>query len=523
MSTSIAALVAIIASIFWFTFAPERATAAETLARAAAATQAYHGWVRIRYNSDAAATQPNMPTSADMYFDKATGTTIHDNNVDGHREVQMWDIPTKQEVTYNSAKGEILIGDITESFARGWAQEMMKYPLTLAETIASLQEHGDEKPAVRELNDNGLKRLDLDFRKRVPTTSSTQEQTQQPTSATIWVDPKTNLIQKTSVVMDDGEHEAITYAYVPPIKDLYALGVPRDTKIVDNRIKGDVNELFERLEKRYEKGFGDFVALESEMDVDHPDKPDREGAVIVYAAQGRKWFRQRFLVGRKQYGPGQPRDVAVEPLDTWPPSDCKVVLDRLRDALPSDFTVSDGKTVWQGGGASRRDYYSRALEGRMEQTIPFDRAQMSLPGIIWPTRTRMGLSGADAKASLLTDQKKQLGKTGLHVEQYLFNLDTTKQLDVSDFWLDPSRDDMPIECTTVQYEKDGKSIGSSSTTNFLDWKQLPNGQWYPTRWTSDFTMNDSGRSVHSKQAFELVMCPGLQLADEWFADPGRKK
>src|SRR5690348_13286801 len=193
MSTSIAALIAIVASVAWFTFAPQRATAAETLARAAAATQAYNGWVRIRYSTDTPTTQPNMPTSADMYFDNATGTTINDNTIDGHREIEMWDIPGKREVTYNSAKGEILIGDITVSFAKGWAESMMKYPITLAETIASLQEHENERPALRESNDNGLKRLDLDFAKKPPTTASTQEQEQQPKSATIWVDPKTDL------------------------------------------------------------------------------------------------------------------------------------------------------------------------------------------------------------------------------------------------------------------------------------------------------------------------------------------
>jgi hypothetical protein len=201
-----------------------------------------------------------------------------------------------------------------------------------------------------------------------------------------------------------------------------------------------------------------------------------------------------------------------------------VVLDRLHDALPSDFTVSDGKTVWQGGGASRRDYYSRPLDGKLAEMIPWSRARQSLPGFIWPTRKRIGLFGADAKASLLTDPKKYPGQLDLHVEQYTFVSDMTqKQLEVSDFWLDPSRDDMPIEWTSVQYEKDGKTIGTKSATNFLQWKQSANGQWYPTRWKFDFVMNQGGRSVHSKQAFELVMCPDAKLGDEWFADPAKKK
>jgi hypothetical protein len=528
MSSSLAACLVILASIAWFTFAPQRATAAESLATAAAATQAYKGWVHIRGRPEAGTTQPVHADSSNMYLDRATGTTINDYTIDGRRQIEMWDVTNNQQLLYDSEKKQIEIGDTFPSSAKSWAAESMRYPITLAETVASYKRLGEPKAELKieQSTESGLQRLEISFPKNTSATSTAPTTAEagvvRASHVTMWIDPQSNLIQKVTSLID-GEVDTVEYVYGEPIKDLYDLGVPRDTKIVDNRVKGDVNALFERLQKRYEKGFGDFVALVHEMDPEHPDRPDREGAVQVYAASGQKWLNARYLVGRKQYAPGQPRDVAIEPLDTWPPKDCKVVLDRVKDAVPSDCLISDGKHVWQGYGASRKDYQTSELTGRMAQTIDVDRGHRTLAGFTWPTRVRLGVFGADAKASIITDAKNHPGQLGLHVEQMLFVTDMTqKQLDVDTYWLDPSRDDMPIEWKMTQYEKDGKTISTDSTVTFLEWKQLPNGQWYPTRWTSDFVSNEGGRSIGNKQAFHLAMCPGEKLGDEWFTNPAAK-
>ncbi len=86
------------------------------------------------------------------------------------------------------------------------------------------------------------------------------------------------------------------------------------------------------------------------------------------------------------------------------------------------------------------------------------------------------------------------------------------------YWFDPQRDDMPVEKQYLGYMKDGSTVEREWHSVYLDYAQLPDGRWYPTRW-QEGTSNHGENPYTSLTEFHLTFSTDIALEADWFTDP----
>ncbi len=144
---------------------------------------------------------------------------------------------------------------------------------------------------------------------------------------------------------------------------------------------------------------------------------------------------------------------------------------------------------------------------------------MGLAGKIWPSRYVTGIrAGTDAS---LTQDAAHPGLIGIRYKRTPQPDEGTTEINESTWWLDPVRDDMPVETTWSSSPRAGAAVRTEMRVRYLDYAQLPDGQWYPTRWQEDRSDRDrkTGKMVPSTQYYRLQIWPKLRLGDEWFRPP----
>ena len=266
MSSGIAAVVVIGTAIVASLFNPPGADAAALLQEVAGANDAYRGWVHMR--SEEPGEKPgDAPRIGVSHLNTIDGTWVIDHQTANFRRVQMYVPKTKEEYTYDLATNEVHVGDLAESFATAWAEQMRNYPLTVMAGQDELKKRGLSPAKIVEARDGELQKFEILMSDGAAAPPATQPTTRGATTrpqiekATIWSDPKTKLITK-GTFTTEGDMFTVTYSYGDPqIASIYDVGVPRDAKVVDNRVKQDVGALLDRLQKRAEQGFGDGVAV----------------------------------------------------------------------------------------------------------------------------------------------------------------------------------------------------------------------------------------------------------------------
>ncbi len=320
---------------------------------------------------------------------------------------------------------------------------------------------------------------------------------------------------------DDGERLVsitmrLDYPATGPV-DIYAFGVPRDARIIDTRPKADAKTVLDRLDARYKKGFGNYVGMITSTALDQDGKPRMDrGNIQLYTQNGDAWFCLRYLVLSPELAKTKHRDMPkMDVPPGWPVPQIETVIQYAEDVLPWGFIVSDGERTWAGTYFPNKKSYVGAgeVKGPARQILPMSKARESLPGEIWPSRLKLGLFGPNSKVELLTDDDRP-GQIGLWVETVSYPTQTSKRRNVKIYWIDPSRDHMPVETIFRTYAKDDRTIEHEIRTQYLDYAQLPNGQRYPARWQVI-------RS-HSVTEYHLQIIPDMELDEIWFTSPAQK-
>jgi hypothetical protein len=272
------------------------------------------------------------------------------------------------------------------------------------------------------------------------------------------------------------------------------------------------------LQKRLAAGFGDGVAILTATVEGDP----HYWSVSLFARSGPKYLAGRYLVGAKKYDNGSPRSTAVDVPEGWPLPKREALLPLLKPARPSEYIASDGAHTW--GGSFLADGNPTMTLSCSADSKPDDRsAQMlahmrrlrDLPGQIWPD---LAPYGADSKLQLITD-KTRPGQVGLRLEQQVYMKAGVYEREVSLCWLDPGRDDMPLERTSQRYAQDGKITGSEFKTTYLQHKQLPDGRWYPSQWRTTTIDRARGDKIMRDEECHLQLFPGATLEPAWFTNP----
>jgi hypothetical protein len=257
--------------------------------------------------------------------------------------------------------------------------------------------------------------------------------------------------------------------------------------------------ILNRLDGRIAEGFGDYVAVATETHVRDGGQLNPDLAALnIYARNGKAALWVRYLAGESILPNGRPRAAEVMSLpEGWPLPALENIIERAKATKPGDYTVTDGKLTWPKQGLRCVD----------------------LAETIWRGRGLLLLHNPGAKARLLADVNRP-DLVGIYAEGLVQQCDSrrfqrTEQL----IWIDPGRDDVPVETFARDYGPDGETVVTEFSTKYLDYGQLPDGKWYPNCWrqTTRSRVRDQFRDY--TQQFHLRLYPGTKLHSGWFCDP----
>jgi hypothetical protein len=185
------------------------------------------------------------------------------------------------------------------------------------------------------------------------------------------------------------------------------------------------------------------------------------------------------------------------------------------------FFVTNGKQAWQGYYNDLTRSYDGLgeIKGKLKQ-IP-TKQQFSLAGALWPSREDLSFHQPGTKVELVANGDHP-GLVGLRSE--------TENRPNSDFgrrelviWLDPKRDDLTTKSTQVTYDASNKVVSMRGMTEYLDFSQLPAGQWYPTRWRSTTEIKFPGRqNAHRVREYRLRLYTSRAVDGNWFTNPAKR-
>jgi len=258
--------------------------------------------------------------------------------------------------------------------------------------------------------------------------------------------------------------------------DIYALGAPRDAKVIDNRPQGSAADLAEQVQRRFDAGFEDHLAvmLESRVESDDALKPTQ---IVVMWQQGVRKRMGRYLVSNS--AGSQPARATLYPAikDAWPNLTIADVLGLIGGKFAEYQLIFDGTTatswswsnfdqvrvntiktdLFQGGlvewlaNLARPDPRFLMMTGSKLEVLPVDPNHPGLVGF------RIVTSPRDSSGHLPG---------------------TTTKTRVQSYWFDPAKDYLLIEKSSRSEQDEGVS---QSVTMATEIGQTPAGKWYPTK------------------------------------------
>jgi hypothetical protein len=352
---------------------------------------------------------------------------------------------------------------------------------------------------------------------------------------TYWCERTTKLIRRVDHNVA-GNRVVLAYSYgAPDIRDVYDVGVPRDVHVTDTRdpasfaadpvVGGepdmskltkdddfDLKGFVDRLARRMEADYGDFVMIECEERRMRHGRSS-EGTLEVEGREGVKGFLASYALGPDMVlrgGRGFPNG--------WPTPRLADVLETMRLARPWDLYAYDGTTGrWNNQSVP---------EPMTVRAIPRDAAEsrLSLARKLWPIYD-IELNAPTQKVQALKDGNRP-GLIVLHVQlshPHGFRPGATAggQLDAT-YWFDPARDDLLVEI----YQRAGNAgdvpLPLVSRGVRMKFAQLANGRWYPTQEQFRSTTPPPDRAANEPDFVNVhrQLLERQRLPAGWYSDPG---
>jgi hypothetical protein len=485
---------------------PPVARAADALNAAVENTAAYKGWVHgtATIPPDATPSNTPIPTRVSFHANTTTGANAEVREFADDLQVRFLDPAARQAAAYSQKTNELVLTSLNDEQLR----ELRTHPAptTVAQQLALFKQEENQSPStVKQSSDGNLTRFDVSF----PSDNDI------PQSFTFWVNAD-SLIVRVHVDNPVAPY-TLDVTYGPPeIHDVYDLGVPRTAKRLDRRINKDLQILLSRLDARALNAFPNTTTLLAQYDVDADGNAlTDDGFVTLVASKGKAWLALEYRLLARPTSLFHNAVLKSAPAN-WPDPDLQTLLPALQSAAPLTLYIFTDTEGW----SARYNYTINRLAGL--QTQPPKVRNVMIPSVgfaryLWPNSIRDGLTGPDAHLSLLANDPAHPRLLGLHwtrtgsMGNQPYTTDTT-------WWLDPARDDLPVERTSTTTG----ALTSSSHITYSDFTQLPDGQWYPAHWRDDRTDRDptSPKLTPTSTDFHLRIDPTLQLPDDWFQPPG---
>jgi hypothetical protein len=519
MPAGIAAAIAMSLSIVLFTIGQQPASAAEALAEIVEINQTYKGWVHV-------STWSNNKKGGErkeryrIHHNTVDGTHISETIEDDYRGIVYKNPTLSQESWYRSDWNEIRICDLHPGEVDGQRRlvsinmyisidkRLERYSTRLAD---------DDISNVRRTREGNLDRHEINWAYK---SSSARPADEAPQSITLWADPKSKLI--TQVRGFNGHDSVYTYGE-PFIASIYDLDVPRDAKVIANRLAGEVKQVIDRLDQRINRNFADGLAvmITTSTRITHGVE-EKHNELCVFARRG-----DMFL--RAEYDLSEPLDDrrSITPLpDGWPDPGSQSVVKFMRKYIPLHSTFYNNGWKWrlirnrQGifmGPPSRSDprnwRHDMTRPGMFEQLL----AWANLAGEVWQGRYRLNLYSPQTTMELIenTTTRQTLRKMEISRGE-------RAGWDEETYEFDPSRDDMPLSYEDKWFSR---AVGNDTpvseiTTRWLEFAQLPDGRWYPTRWQKH--MSHVRINATAVKDVKLNIDPTVVLDEVWFTMPSQR-
>ncbi len=293
---------------------------------------------------------------------------------------------------------------------------------------------------------------------------------------TFVVDTQTRLPRSMRWTNAGGEAGEFTFDYPENgPADIYALGVPRDAKLIDRVPTGDIARILAGIEAGRDR-FDDFHAI-----VIRDLPPD----MLPGRGPGRK-FPTAFLVWKKGACWRVEVGMAAALLEFPDPPNknrAEWVREACKKAVFDPLSVCDGKAVYRGdlsGGATRGSF---KLVDAGHQAISSPDAMRVMPASwCYPvtfnppndrTEEVVNLNPSEGPPNTILVTSRVVDMRG-H--------DPARTLAFTRFWLDPMRGYSVVRQDSLRADPATKPPTDESFQALMDqWEQTPSGVWYPTR------------------------------------------
>jgi len=276
-------------------------------------------------------------------------------------------------------------------------------------------------------------------------------------------------------------------------RDIYEAGAPKDAELVDLCLHEDVQRLLNEVQRRYDRGYGDCIAMVLQSWVNENGMQEPWSIIM---------FRQRGVLHRMDlyYASDIKRfeNLHDQIKDDWPNLTIEQMKSYERNEATERQVIYDGKYTNNRFRVSRDDVKSNRHKGMMPL-----RYGDSINSLSWFEPPIYGSSKPVFRVEyeLLENDPEHEGLIGLRITKLPTNMSRMiaksaksdfvrkdpvwTSSDVSCYWLDPSRDYLVIEHIETK-------SGRKTTNITLETKQTPSGQWYPSHIRHEYTYTLSG-------------------------------
>lgn len=310
-------------------------------------------------------------------------------------------------------------------------------------------------------------------------------------------------ISQTTILKADTNEEittVTTYDYPENgPRDIYEAGAPKGAEVVDLRLPEDVQRLLNEVQRRYDRGYGDCVAmiLQSWVNEDGTQEP---WSIIMFRQSGQRYRMDLYFASDiKRF-----ENLHNQVKDDWPDLTIEQVKSYERNEATERQSVYDGTYTTNLLRNSRDDVTSNRHKGM----IPLHYGD-SINSLSWFEPPIYGSSKPvfEIECELLESDSEHEGLIGLRIaklptalsrmmaqsskDDFVRNDPVWTNSNFSLYWLDPSRDYLVIE--HIEQKSDSKTINLT-----LETKQASSGQWYPShiRQESTYTLPEGQQRVN---------------------------
>jgi hypothetical protein len=289
-------------------------------------------------------------------------------------------------------------------------------------------------------------------------------------------------MESIATLPETSEQAVASMAFDYPVEgpaDIYAAGVRADAKVIDNRPKGNAADLIEQVQRRFDAGFEDHIAVMLESYVDSNGVLGPKQLVVMWQQRPRKRMGRYHAFN---FGNRRPEMATLYPAikDTWPNLTVAEVLGLISDKFAEYQLIFDGtaSTNWTD------------FSGRVNvQTIRTDLFQVggveSLADLAGPNPSALMMTGSDTqkKLEVLPADPNHPGLVGFRIVTSPSDSSghlpgTTTRASVASYWFDPAKDYLLIEKSSRSEQDEGVSKSVTTATQI---GRTPAGKWYPTK------------------------------------------